>query len=136
MKKIICIAFLMFFVHSILLFLILSKLNSSLSERSSTPGNGIVFLIAIFLTTIIYFISLILIFIEKKMEFNYKPIMRFLVCGNCILEFYLNSIVQYQIFNRPDRFNKTAIIFIIFYFVSELFLTYYAINGLYKTEEN
>jgi len=126
----------MFFVHSISLFLILSKMNALISEDDRTPGRGIYFIIAMAFTTIIYSIVLGIIWIEKQMDIKYKSIVLFLAYGNCLLEFYFNSTLQFQLFERPDRFDHLAIFFILLYFIFELFLTYYIVNNkMYKSDE-
>lgn len=111
-------------------------MNSSEIERSSTPGNGIYFIIALFFSLIIYVITIILVLIEKRTEFNCKNIMMFFVFINCLQEFFFNSILQYQFLKSPERFDISAIISILIYFIFELLLTYYLVNRLYKTTEN
>lgn len=131
MKKAFIIALLMFFAHSIFLFLLLANMNRSISEQSTTPDNGIYSFIAFFCTLIIYFFTVILIIIEKLMKYNCKTIILLLAFINCIIEFYFNSITQYHLFTSPERFNNTAVIIIVIYFFFELGLTFFAIKKLY-----
>ncbi len=134
MRKIIFLAFLIFFVHSISLFLLLANMNECTSEKSTTPDNGIYSFIAFFCSFIIYLLIIILVILEKLMKSHYKLTMFLLVYINCVIEFYLNSITQYHLFTNSERFNNTAITIIIVYFTFELFLTYYVITRFYKTE--
>ena len=132
MKKILLISFLIFFVHTIFLFLLLANMNQCELEKSVTPNNGMYSFIAFFCSSIIFLATLTLFAIEYLMKCNFKIIIFLLVYINCILEFYLNSITQYRLFTNSERFDNSAIILVTFYFSCELVLTFIIINKLYK----
>jgi len=136
MRKIISITFLMFFIHSFILEIVVGRLDAYIPKYNGDTDHGMHFIVALFFTAIIYMLSVILIIIEYRMEFNYKGIMLFLVFGNSLLEFFMCSFYEYKLFSSPERFDTTSIIIVLIYFTFELILTYYMINRLYQTEQN
>lgn len=134
MKKIITTGFLMFFVHFFILMGFFAMLNDYNPKHYEGVSHPIFMIIALYCTIILYILVIILIIIEYMMKFDYKGIMLFLVYGNCFLEFYINSIYQFQLFTRPERYNISSIIIILIYFVFELLLTFYVVNRLYKSK--
>ncbi|GAA3784296.1 hypothetical protein GCM10022423_46960 [Flavobacterium ginsengiterrae] len=135
MKKILSIGCLMFFVHFFILLVFFTRLNVYVPKHYESNDHGIYSIITLFFSFIIYIVSIILVLVEYKMKIGYKWIMLFLMYSNCLLEFYINTFYQFQLFTRPERYNISAIIIILIYFAFELVLTYYVIIKLYKTNE-
>lgn len=126
----------MFFIHFFFLLIFLTRLNAYIPKHYESNGHPIYLVIAFFLTILLYSLSIILICLEYYMKFKHKGIMMFLVFGNCILEFYINSFYQFQLYSRPERYDTLAISIILTYFACELIFTFYVIDKLYKSEED
>lgn len=134
MKKIIVIALLMFFIQFLILVGFFVRLNRYIPNHYEASDHAVYSMIALFFTFIIFILSVILVLIEYWMTSNYKEIMLFLAYSNCFLQFYVNSFFQFQLFTRPEKYNVSAIIIILMYFILELFLTFYVVNRLYKSQ--
>jgi len=135
MRKLITVSFLMFFVHAIVLELIVGGLDEYITKYNGDTDHGIHFMIAFFFTFIFFILSIVLVITEYRMEFDYKNIMLFLVFGNCLLEFYMCCFSQYKLFESPERFDILSILTILIYFIFELFLTFYLVDKMYKFKE-
>ncbi len=135
MKKILYIAFLLFFVHLFFLEFFFSKLDSYTPKYNGDGDHGMHFLITCFFTFVIFIMIVFLAIIEHKMEFDYKNIMFFLVYANCLLVFYLTAFSEYPFFTNHNRFNIFSKIIILIYFVVELFFSYYIVNRLYRSDD-
>jgi hypothetical protein len=133
MKKILYLAFLMFFAHAIILNLLFGKLDSYSPKYNGDTDHSIHFIIALFYTFIIYTLAIIVGFIEYKMEFEYKELTLFLVYLNCLLQFYFSAFSEYSLLSSPERFDNLSIVIIVIYFVFELFFSFYVVNRLYKS---
>ena len=135
MKKILYLGFLFFFINAFILNLFFSKLDARVLYYNGDTDNSVHFIVALFFTFIIYILSIIVVFIEYRMEFDYKNVIIFLAYTNVILQFYLTAFSEYRLFSSPERFDELSIIIILTYFVCELIFTFYVIDKLYKSEE-
>ncbi|MEL1255779.1 hypothetical protein AAEO57_18445 [Flavobacterium sp. DGU38] len=136
MKKIVYIGLLIFLVHFFVLLGFLARLDNYVPKHYEGTGHAIFTAIAMFITFVIYTLTIILVIIENRMKFDYKGIMMFLVLGNCLQQFYINSFYQFRLFTRPESYDTIGKVIILTYFLFELILTFYVINRLYKSENN
>lgn len=125
----------MFFAQAFILNAFFSRLDARIPNYNGESDHGMHFIVAIFFTFIMYILSIILIFIEYRMEFYYKNVMLFIVYTNCLLQFYFTAFSEYRLFSSPERFDISSRIIILIYFVFELYLTFYVVNRLYKLKE-
>jgi hypothetical protein len=133
MKKILTLSFLMFFVHSFFLEFLFEKFDNYTKHYNGDTDHGMHFIIALFFAFIFFILTIVLVYIEHKMDFFYKSIIFFLSYGNCLLQFYMCSFSEYRLFANSERFNYLSISVILFYFILELYLTFYFINRFYKS---
>lgn len=126
----------MFFVHCFILNLFLGRLDKYIPSYNGDSNHGVYVMIAIFFTCIFFSLSIIIILIEKRMLLHYKRIMFFVAYSNCLIDFYVSSLTEYRLFSSPERFDTSSIVAILIYFILELFLTYFVVNSLYKSEKS
>lgn len=135
MRKILYLTFLFFFINAFILNFFFSQLDARVLHYNGDTDHSMHFIVALFFTFIIYILSIIVVFIEYRMEFAYKNVIAFLAYTNVLLQFYLTAFCEYRLFSSPERFDKLSITIILTYFVSELVFTLYVINKLYKSKE-
>lgn len=134
MKKVVHIGLLIFPVHFFILLGFFARLDSYVPKHYEGTVHPIFTAIAMFITFVIYILTIILVIIENRMKFDYRGIMMFLVLGNCFQQFYINSFYQFRLFTRPESYDIIGKVIILLYFVLELFLSFYVVNRLYKKE--
>jgi predicted permease len=137
MKKIFNLVLLMVFIHFFLLEAFFANLEMDVhsSYQSAQSGWAILLVIDVFVIALAI-TGLIIIAIYEKYTGKMAKIATYLVLfSNCIYLFYWQSTYERQMFTRPERFETSSIVIILIYFVFELFLTFYVINRLYKSED-
>lgn len=117
MKKILYLAFLFFFINAFTLSFFFSQLDARVLSYDGDTDHSMHFIVAFFFTFIIYILSIIVIFIEYRMEFAYKNVIVFLAYTNVLIQFYLTAFSEYRLFSSPERFDKLSITIILTYFV-------------------
>jgi hypothetical protein len=136
MKKTFNLVLLMIFIHFFLLesFFANLKMDVHSSYQSAQSGRAILLVIDFFVITLAI-IGLIIIAVYEKYTGKVAKIATCLIVfSNCICLFYWQSNYEWQLFTRPEWFDTSAIVIILIYFVFELFLTFYVVNRLYKSE--
>lgn len=134
--KLLYTSFLLFFIHLFFLELFFLELDEYIPKYNGDTDHGMHFLVALFYTFLIFILSIFLLFIEYKIERDYKKSMIFLLYINSFLNFYLAAFSQFPLFSNSKRFDTYSQVIILLYFIFELFLTYYIVNNkIYKSEE-
>lgn len=134
--RVVYVIFLLFFIHLFTLNFFFSKLCLSVPKNNGMTGEALLFMIAYFFAFVLFILTLILMFIEYKMDFDYKNIMLFLVYSNCFLMFYLANLKRSIFSTSEEYFYLSSKVMILLYFIFELFLTYYIVNNkIYKSQE-
>jgi hypothetical protein len=134
--RVVYVIFLLFFIHLFTLNFFFSKLCLSVPKNNGMTGEALLFMISYFFAFVLFILTLILMFIEYKMDFDYKNIMLFLVYSNCFLMFYLANLKHNLFSNTHDCFDLSSKIIISLYFIFELFITHYIVsNKIYKSEQ-
>jgi hypothetical protein len=134
--KLLYISFLLFFIHLFVLEFFFLKLDGDVSKHNGDTDYGMHFLVAFFYTFLIFILSILLLFIEYKIERNYKKSMIFLLYINSFLNFHLAAFSQFPLFSNSERFATSSKVIISLYFIFELFITHYIVSTkIYKSEQ-
>lgn len=134
MKKIFIIQLLMFFIHFLIFRGMFTAFDSDTS--SNTSGNSMATVLELMITIASCFLILLIIMIEKYHQTNFKNLIIFLLSLHCFFHFYWVAFFEYNLLNDSESFSISAIVIVVVYFFSELFLTLYVVNNLYTMEED
>lgn len=133
MKKTIILIALMFFIQFILFRGLFTSFD--LFKPSNTSGNIMLTTLALFFTIASCCILLMILLMEKIKKLELKNLILIILFLHCFLLFYWEAFVEYDLFNDSKSFDTLSISIIIFYFIFELFLSFYVVQRFYKSKE-
>jgi hypothetical protein len=84
--------------------------------------------LALFFTIASCCILLIILLIEKIKKLKLKNSILMILFLHCFFLFYWEAFVEYDLFNDSKSFDTLSISIIIFYFIFELFLSFYVVQ--------
>jgi len=124
----------MFFIYFLIFRGMFTAFDSDTS--SNTSGNSMATVLELMITIASCFLIFLIIMIEKYHQTNFKNLIIFLLSLHCFFHFYWVAFFEYNLLNDSESFSITAIIILLVYFFSELFLTLHVVNNLYRMEED